>query len=158
MFNNISWTSYWSVIIILIIFYYGFILLIYYRNELGSRLHSKPRIISPGEVQLTHFELTSKEKDYQNEVLSDRNPEEEEKVFPMVQTLIDETIAFLAQTGYNQTQKEEILKVLQKMVSKYPMLKGSTYELAICNLLKFECENKCAVHLNDEEIRQLWMG
>ena len=157
MVNNISWNSYWSALIVLVFLYYSFVLFVYYRSEILNHLSGKSRPSPIDSLELSHS--VQKGNNPPNEILSgNHNSHSDEELLPVVQSLIDEMIAYLAQTGYASAVKEEILNALQQMAKKYYTIKGTSYEQAICNLMKFECENKCAVHLNDEEIRQLWMG
>ena len=146
MFNNISWTSYWSVLSVLTIIYYAYVLLVYYRSDLRNRLAGKISHSSVG-----HFPPSQPLTQHQSHRVSG-----EDELFPAVQSLTDEMKAYLEQAGH--ALKEEIIFGLQKIFKKYRVLLNSSYQEAIENLLLLECETKSAVHLSDEEIKQVWMG
>ena len=159
MINNISWTSYWCVLIILVIIYYGLILLKYYRSELRNLLSGRSSLLSAGHFQVTRPEPTLKGNNHQDEVLHDSHHSNgDNELLPIVQSLTDEITAYMEQAGHAGAAKGEIINALQHLIKKYPGIKFTPYQEPISNLLKSECENKCSVHLSTEDTRQVWMG
>jgi hypothetical protein len=132
MINNISWGSYWSALTVLLIIYYGYVLLRYYRKDLYGRMVASPSIQMGKEV-------------------------EGEISLPIVQGLTDEITAYLEQASNAGTKKQEIVFALQQIVLKHKSLKNSEYQSAVNSLIQFECKEKCAIHLSEEEIGQVWM-
>jgi hypothetical protein len=146
MVNNITWGSYWSVLIVCTIIYYAYVLLVNYRSDLRKRLAGKPSSLSAG-----HFQPAPP-------IIKQQSHSEsgEDELFPVVQSLTDEMTAYLEQAGH--AVKDEIIFGLQQIFKKYRVILNSAYQDAIEKLLLFECENKNAVHLSDAEIKQVWMG
>ena len=132
---NISWAQYWSVIIVSLILYYGFVLVVYYRSDLLLRFQ-------PG------VSLKQAKKNFNTD---------DDPLLPVVQSLTDEMTAYLEQAANKRAVKEEIIFAMQQLTSKYKGIKDTRYQNAVNSLLQFECGSKCAVHLDEEEIRQVWM-
>ena len=133
MINNISWGSYWSALTVLLFLYYAYVLLRYYRKDIYARVAASPSIQLDREV-------------------------ENETSLPIVQALTDEVTAYLDQASNAGAKKQEIVFALQQITLKHRSLKNSDYQSAINSLIQFECKDKCAIHLSEEEIRQVWMG
>lgn len=135
MINNISWGDYWFTLLILTLIYYVYVLLVYYRSNLVRRI--QPAFFS------RRPEVSSSSDD--------------DELLPVVQSLTDEMIAYLEQASKADAVKPEIIFALQRIAKKYKEVKESPYQSSVNRLLQFECENKCAVHLSEEEIKQVWM-
>lgn len=147
MVNNISWGSYWSVLAILTILYYAYILLVYYGSELRNRLAGKSSVLPA-----RHFKSSSPLARHDHHVGG------ADELLPVMQSLTDEVSAYLEQAAYSKAGKPEVLFALQQMVKRYPVICNTSYQESINKLLQFEAENKCAIHLNEVEIKQVWMG
>jgi hypothetical protein len=133
MINNISWGSYWSALTVLLFLYYAYVLLRYYRKDIFGRIASTPTIQMGKEVK-------------------------NESSLPIVQAFTDEITAYLEQASNAGAIKQEIVFALQQIALKYESLKNSEYQTSVDSLIQLECGNKCAIHLSEEEIRQVWMG
>lgn len=146
MENNISWSSYWSALISLTLIYYAYVLLVFYRHELRNLLTGKIKKMPTGVLQPSL------------PIMEHNNPVESggDALFHSAQSLADETLAYLEQSGHGV--KEEILFGLQQIFKKHRIILNSTYQHAMENLLLSECEAKCAIHLTEEEVKQVWMG
>ena len=134
MINNISWGSYWSALTVLLFLYYGYVLIRYYRKDLYGRV-----VASSSSIQMG--------KEVENET-----------PLPIVHALTDEITAYLEQASNAGAKKQEIVFALQQIALKHKSLKNSEFQSAINSLIQFECKDKCAIHLSEEEIRQVWMG
>lgn len=146
MLNNISWGSYWTALTILAILYYALIVLLFYWHDLQQMLSAKGRLLTSGSSQSGDF---AKEGISNNDDGNDLPVE--------VQSFTQEVGAYLEQAKYAGALKEEILFGAKQILKKYPSLKSSEYQEGINNLLLFESKNKCAIHLNNEELRQVWL-
>ena len=146
MANNISWGSYWSVLVFLTVIYYAYVLLVYYRSELRKLLAGGTSVL-PARNSQRPPPLTDQPKHDENGG---------DHLFPMVQSLTDEMSAYMEQTGHGL--REEIIFGLQRIFKKHNSILNTSYQEAIESLLIAECENKCAIRLNDEEVKQVWMG
>lgn len=146
--NNISWGSYWSALTIMVIIYYAYVFLVYYRSDLRNRLAGKDGRLSAGSFQPTHL---GKEDQEHFEKGGD-------ELLPVLQSIIDEMVAYLGQAAYANAGKPEIIFALQQIAKKYGEIKITTHWQAVNKLVQFECKDKCGVHLNEEEIQQVWCG
>lgn len=144
MLNNISWASYWYAIVISSVLYYGYVLLVYYRNVIVQRFQSTQTESPKRSNRKT--ELT-KQDHYIND---------DDSLLPVVQSLSNEITAYLEEAASNGTIKAELIFSLQQIVGKYADLQSSPYTNSISKLIKFECRDKCAIYLDDEEVRQVW--
>ena len=79
-------------------------------------------------------------------------------LLPVVQSLSNEIAAYLEEAASNCTIKAELIFSLQQIVGKYADLQSSPYTNSISKLIRFECKDKCAIHLNDEDVKQVWNG
>lgn len=139
MFNQISWGSYFQFIALTLIVYYAFVLYKYYRQDLVLIMKIN-RGLSP-----------SDSRSLKPQPITD-------ELSPVVQSLTDEVTAFLGQAAYAKAGKAEIIFALQQIANKYEAVKSSSYQKAVSKLIQFECKEICAVHLNEEEVKQVWMG
>jgi hypothetical protein len=150
MINNISWAGYWYVIAITLIIYYLFVLILFYRKEMQYLFEgNKGRSSKDSRYTVHHRDSIS------NETLSGMH--DEEGLVSSVQMLKDETIAYLEQAGQDCSIKEEIVFSLQQIIKKYTVLKYTTYQKQINNLLQLECKNKCSLFLDEEDIKNVWL-
>jgi len=147
MVNNISWGSYWSVLTIMVIIYYAYVLLVYYRDDLRNRLAGKNGRLSAGSFQPT-FSVKEMQGHHENG---------DDELLPVVQSFTDEMTAYLGQAAYAKAGKPEIIFALQQIAKKYEKIKNSSHQQAVNKLIQFECEDRCAVHLKEEEIKQVWL-
>ena len=139
MLNNISWGSYWTAMTILCLIYYVYILVAYFGGDLKklaiSRSSAAPK----------------------NRILPDVNvPDQNITPATLTQSFADEIAAFLTQS--NGSVREETLFGLQEICRKYRPILNSEYKDAVQSLLLSECKEKCAISLDESEIKQVWMG
>ena len=147
MVNNISWGSYWSALTTMVIIYYAYVILVYYRDDLRNRLAGKNGRLSAGSFQPTLLKVDNQEH-------SVRGGDE---VLPVLQSITDEMVAYLGQASYAKAGKTDIIFALQQIARKYEMIEISSHRQAVNKVVQFECKDRCAVHLSEEEIKQVWM-
>lgn len=160
MFNHISWQSYWIFLAISIALYYLVIASVFYTNEIQSLRVRKRKIVSSTPLpSYRETEPTITQQDFfdVDKVLLKPKDTEEDTAF-VVQFLVDEVQAFLEaaqQLGYT---KEQIIPSLRQLLTKFPSLKYSPYQTSVLNLIAFECENKCSIHLSADDLTKVWNG
>jgi hypothetical protein len=137
MFNNISWSSYWSVLIVLVILYYIQIGWAYYRREIFRPF--------PGNKPVKTATSSS------SELSAD------DQIFPVVQSFTHEVTAYLEQASQGKSVKNELIYGLRQIARKYPGIQHCSYRSALDQLIEFESKDKCAVALSEEEISQVWL-
>jgi len=75
--------------------------------------------------------------------------------YPVVNDLEDEIQSFLEASG-ESSDKLEVLESLKRMLQKYAVLKGTSATGRINKLIVSTCENYCSIHLNEDEVSELW--
>ncbi len=160
MINNISWASYWQVIVITLLIYYGFVLYLFYRKDILNLVIGIQRRLLVEPIQGTPNKNPATDRNHRDEIIETilSTRDEAEELSPILQSLIDEVVAYLDQASYSKASKEEITFSLQQIIKKYPQPKLTSHQPAINKLLKFECENKCSVILDDDDINSVWLG
>ena len=137
MLNKISWQNYWTMVALLTAAYYLFIYLLYFRNNFS-------------------FKLSKIFKD--NEAVNNTDPTEGGKAEANVfDSCLNELATFFEEANGRKWMKEELLYALQRVLKKYASLKNSSYEETIHRLTILQCKDICAVHINAEELNQLWL-
>ena len=129
MLHSISWGSYWSALLILLIIYYGYVALKYYSGQLFQKQGAQ-----------------------RNE-----DPETDDALLPEVRSLTDEITAYCQQAAQTNAVKPEIIYALQRIIKKYPSIINSAYQSSVSKLLRLECHDQCGLHLDEMELKQVWM-
>ncbi|MDQ6762624.1 MAG: hypothetical protein M3015_08355 [Bacteroidota bacterium] len=141
MLSNISWDQYATFLSITLIAYYIVILSLFYRKDFLHYLSRFNNSTSDGA-----FDIIEQEKDKPAIVDStDLN------------TLENELEAALQNGGKNKLIKEEIFLSLQLVLRNYHSLKFSPQKELINNYIIQGCEKLCSIHLDDENVNQLWL-
>lgn len=128
MLHSISWGRYCTALVLLLGIYYGYVFWKYYRHELFAK---------------------------RDHAASEESPDDE--MLPDVQSLNDEIAAYVRQAAMTHAVKPEILFALQRIIRKYPAVKDSPYQQSVNRLLRMECRDQCALHLDETELKQVWM-
>ncbi|MEP7374575.1 MAG: hypothetical protein ABI675_14370 [Chitinophagaceae bacterium] len=146
MLNNISWASYWYALFVLSFLYYTFILFVYYRNELVQR------------IQSTRPVQRRKEKNQNINAAEETNyADSNDSLKPAAQSLINEIVAYLQTTG-GHADKQGVIISLRHIIKKYINLSDGRYRDLINEMIQSACKDKCAIHLKDEDVKQMWMN
>ncbi len=137
--------------------YYLVILLLYYRNDFkywlasrhGERIPSAPAFETNGK-ELHQPQLLSEE------IIQGNVGGDKQEAIPIVQSLKDEVHAFFDEAHKGITKKD-LLVFLNGITNKYPTVLESPYQQSINQLIVFLAEQNCSVHLNDEDVRGVWL-
>ena len=127
MLHFISWRVYWITIFICSGIYYLVIFFRYYKNTWMGKL-------SPYALPHVHEDTDS--------ITSD---------------CMDEVAAFFREIKKTKPVKEELIYSLQMIMKKYPSLKNSNDGEFLKKLIAAECAHICSVHLNEDELKHVWM-
>jgi hypothetical protein len=128
MLDSISWGSYCTVLGISLVLYYGW-LLWHYRHALVVRAAPVPALL----------------------------PVLEDELHPFAEALRHELTAYLDQLAHRSPAKNELLFGIHKIIQHYPLLPGTVYQPALSQWIGFIVKDQCAIHLSEEEIRQVWL-
>jgi len=156
MFTQISWSNYITVVALLLAGYYLIIGYLYYRSDILNLLLGR-KIIQFGNTSLTATQTDPLHKPVLRfNKAHVENAFEKQNLFPAVQSLSDEIQAFLNEAGRNKLNKEDVLPPLQLLLAKYPILKDSSFQESMQNIIETECIANCSIHLSEEDLNKLW--
>jgi hypothetical protein len=142
----ISWTSYLTVSFLLLLFYYSAVVLLYFRKDIALRLKKdRASVPQPSPDSVLFAEPTQQQG----------NKLDAASAAPM-HSLVDEIQAYINQAGQQGVDKGEVTISIKKLLKKYPAIKGSIFQAGITNLIAVIAEDKCAIHFNADELRELW--
>ena len=147
MLKDISWTDYWVFILIILAAYYITIGCLYYLTEIKQMLSGKSNLL---------LQPHSLKKVFVSKV-SIVNTESEDDLHPLVKECMDRIRNLLKEAAENTLVKEEIIYSLQQLTSKYSVIKNSPFKSFITDYILIECDNYCSIHLDDEEVREIWL-
>ncbi len=129
MLNHISWSTYWTVIVFSLLIYYSYIAWMNRKILFTWRIATAPPALA----------------------------ESSDELFPQADACGRELDAYLEQTAYGKPSKNELVFGIHKIIKKYSSLRGTSYEPALSQLIVFSATDKCAIHLSEEDIRQVWL-
>jgi len=133
MFTNISWKDYILFIAAALFLYYAWLFFIFYAKDIL-------RIFNKNKVPETKAE----------------NENDSEEIFGIVYRLQDEVKGTIEEAAAKKYVKEEIILSLQMVLEKYAL--GSTpFQFALNNFIERHCKNNCSIHLEEDELKQLWV-
>ena len=133
MFTNISWKDYILFIAAALFLYYAWLFFIFYAKDIL-------RIFNKNKVPETQAE----------------NENDSEEIFGIVYRLQDEVKGTIEEAAAKKYVKEEIILSLQMVLEKYAL--GSTpFQFALNNFIERNCQNNCSIHLDEDELKQLWV-
>jgi hypothetical protein len=142
MCSSISWEQFILVIVVIVSLYYGYVGVSYYRKDwlywlTGKKLPSASLqpVVSPATMP----------KD-----AAAANP-----LLPLVHDVVDEIRALLQAEG-SAVVKDDLLDKLRRLLQKYPMLKNTTFQPSINQLIAVDTKSQCSVELVQDEIEGLW--
>jgi len=146
MLKDISWIDYWFFILIALAVYYVTIGCLYYLTEIKQVLSGKSNLL---------WTLHSS-----NKVVASKTPtfntESEDDLHPLVKECMDEIRNVLKEAGENNLVKQEIIYSLQQLTTKHSVIKNTPFKSFITDYILIECDNYCSIHLDSEEVRQIW--
>lgn len=131
MLSNISWSSYWTVLLLATAIYYLYAVRLFYGTALARKFRGNS--------------LPGKEMPID---------EPEDK---FLQHYRDEINAYLEQASYERPEKRELLVRLRHIGQHHPVILQHPYCHAAQQILMTELKNYCAVTLNGDELEQVML-
>lgn len=154
MFYSISWYDYWIMLAVFTFIYYLFVYIAFFRARVKTILSGKERknfAFVNSDVKEGQQRPSLPDQDLNNKT----NPENEEQI---MHVCMDELNAFFENQRKSKGVKSEVMFALYGILQKYPSLKGSEYKESLTNIMATQCEVICSIHLNAEEIKDVWFG
>ena len=164
MFNSISWQSYWTTLACVLVIYYIVVYFSYYSGRLKGwifgKLNDKSQrlasailtVIKDNDETITEVQQASLFEDETFQLPSDESKEY------VVYNCVDELNALLEECRRTKCIKEELIYSLQRLLKKYQSIHTSEYKESLSNVIVTQCEKICSIHLNAEEMKQVWTG
>lgn len=155
MLSNISWQGYWITLALLCAGYYAVIYLLYYRNDFSIIISKKNKgVFIPSAPAAVASFLKGQGRSATNSKSDMADPGSD----GMVQACIDELAAYFEESRKAKVVKEEYLYSVQRILSKYPALKGSVFQEPLSKLIVSEAKHTCSLHLHDEDVFHVWLN
>ena len=157
MFNDISWSSYFSIIAAITAIYYFLIAVIFYRNEITKIIFSgNLNFRSTPAKAKRESSIINSDKDSEEEYKSDEK--EDDIQSSTVHKLMNELNKVFKKSSEKKFLKEELVVALQLTLKNYLSLKQSPFREAINSLIELESQSQCSIYLNEDEMELLWKG
>jgi len=147
MFTNISWAEYSIFILIAVFIYYLIILVIFYKGEIFNLVNNLQLL----HKRSNHYNTSDSSEKIESDLLS-VNTESSDDIIQ----LQEEIQSQLERAKLKKSIKEEIIMSLQLVFRKYSSINQSQYKDSINHYIKDTSENICSIHLNDQEVEQVW--
>ncbi|MEJ7821176.1 MAG: hypothetical protein WKF85_02575 [Chitinophagaceae bacterium] len=91
-----------------------------------------------------------------NKVPETKTENESEEIFGIVYRLQDEVKGTIEEAATKKYLKEEIILSLQMVLEKYTL--GSThFRFALNNFIERTSKNNCSIHLDEDELKLMWL-
>lgn len=132
MFTNISWKEFALAIAAALFLYYTWLLFIFYAKDI-LKLFNK------------------KEDPIQSTPLNDSN-----EIFNVIYGLQDEVKEVITSAAAKKYAKQEIILSLRSILEKYA-LASTPFQFALNNFIEQQCQNNCSIHLDEGDLKQLWV-
>lgn len=159
MLNTITWQGYWATLALLSLGYYLLIYLLYYRNDFKiafpkqgtakNNPSASPAVASFLREQVQPTSIGEDDLDFETP---------ESKTERLIYACMDEVNAYLDGVKGVRCAKPEFIFAVQKILSKYPGLKGSEFRDSITKMIVSEAAHNCSIHLKEEEVIHVWLG
>ncbi len=84
------------------------------------------------------------------------NENDSEEIFGIVYQLQDEVKETIEEAVTKKYAKAEIILSIKTVLEKYAL--GATpFRFAVNNFIERTCKNNCSIHLEEDELKQLWV-
>lgn len=79
-------------------------------------------------------------------------------LFSSVHDLLEDLKSFWSILKQSPPAREELLHALQSLISRYPQLKHTAFEVAINNNIRVDAAEYCSVALDEHELKNIWIN
>ncbi|MFX1705736.1 hypothetical protein PV783_17340 [Chitinophaga sp. CC14] len=151
MLSSISWACYLIVAALLLGIYYCYVLVRYYRKEIKNFItrrpaEHEPTSSKPESNQLSLFESTD----------DTRPPNESVDLFSLAFELSARIKMVMEVAAAERYSKAGLIIILRKLISEYPAIKGTAFQVAINNVILGESKELGSNGLQDDDVSALW--
>ena len=173
MSTNNPWILYVSVVGPLLIGYYLFVGVRFYWEDIRSKIrgwqNSSNRM--PAQLKGPQQPQLQPETDFQNESLyiTDLNADQQnvhqeesepvwqnEALMQQMEELSVHLRQAVEQVHQHNEGAEQLVALLQTLLTQYPALRGTPFQLSVNTLVEAECAKYGSIHLRGEDKMQIW--
>ncbi len=129
MFSSVSWSQYITILLVATIIYYLFIWIVIFKAKL------------PGLAGVSNLRPVS--------LYGEDQPDE---MITTAQHVMDEIRHLFSNVG----NKNELILALQLRLQKYSLWEEPGFRETINRFVVSECQSKCSIRLEAEDLRALW--
>jgi hypothetical protein len=160
MLKQISWTTYFEIILFLAAIWYVFVLFRYYRGEARKLNRAKqPEIDSPAIPEVLRYEPVPATEEIQypsHDEPEDLPPQALNEDFVEVQKSIGQVKACIRNASGKPFSPAILTPQIKKLFREHPELLNSPQRPAINELVVQECESTGTALLTEDEVDQWW--
>ena len=154
MFTNMSWSTYSMVMLVLLCGWYLFVGVKYYHEEIKSILTG--RSLQPENLPVTAKSVRFNfDTEANNETLTSAFADSD-PTFQDVDNLVARLKTVIGETSIGNLGKAELMNYLSMVLSEYPTVKNSPFQLSVSELIVSEFEKTGSVLLSLQEAEELW--
>jgi hypothetical protein len=158
MLEKISWGDYWLMIAIMCAIYEMSVILLFFRKEF-FQLALKIK----NENFKTNLPLNEDHKNLFpsrdiHSSINNTGEKENEIQMPRIHELVQELKGFVQDVGERSFVKEEVIMGFQIILRDHKHLIGTGFQKSINDFIAVECEDKCSIHLDANEVNSVWLG
>lgn len=158
MFTNISWTNYIIFVLLLLAVWYVVIGFKFYFPRLKNLFTGNTKFA----LRKANKNSSFNNAPIENSQLSDANDKplinlaETDRLFEAAEELIRKLKIAVSNAASKRLDKQEFIVLLQLTLDEYAMLKNSSFQVGINDLIAKECEKYSFITLSAEELVMLW--
>jgi hypothetical protein len=158
MLKQISWTTYFEVVIFILVVYYVYILLKYYKDDLWRVLRIGRTESGNQEIpQALHYEAPEPANQSFMISTSDRNPDNQpDGSLEDADQLISQLKQLIQSASGKPFSPAVLIPQVKKLFAKNTPLRQSPHRPAITELVVSECERLGTALLTEDEVDQWW--
>ena len=160
MIRSISWAHFWTVIAALFVLYYIVVAVVFFKGKLsGAGRKSRPTGTSLKSISSSPEENKGDDQGAERVLRADPDLEDrggEPDLYPIANELVETIDQFIVKAGKAEMIKQEVFFGIQQLISRYPMLRGAGFKVAINNYIGIALKNNCPFALDDMELAALW--
>jgi hypothetical protein len=158
MLEKISWGDYWLTIAIVCAIYELSVILLFFRKEFFQMALKIKNGNFKANLPLNDNHKNLFSSSDVHTTIRNAGEKENEIVMPKVHELVQELKYFVQDVGERSFVKEEVIMGFQIILRDYKNLIGTNFQKSINDFIAVECEDKCSIHLNADEVNSVWLG
>ena len=159
MSTSNPWAIYITVVTGALLKYYLIVGWKFYKMEIGGLLHGKVKrrtfesVHRSEQIEVKHH---STEDDGELSSIEQSEAPQDEELFTQVESLLEHLTAEIEEASQKDYNKQDLVQMLQIILSEYGALKGTQFQFSINNRIDAECAKYGLPHLSEGDKNELW--